>query len=83
MIAVNVLCAKSEKRYIAYVSKQNSKHENQVILLMISNGEGWNFIAVRKLSALIRGILSKHDNDFYCLNCLHSFTELEQKIWIT
>ena len=50
---------------------------------MISNGEGWNFIAVRKLSALIRGILSKHDNDFYRLNCLHSFTELEQKIWIT
>ena len=27
----------------------------------------------KKLSALLRGILSKHDGDFYGLNCLHSF----------
>ena len=26
-----------------------------------------------KLSALLRGITSKHHGDFYCLNCLHSF----------
>ena len=42
---------------------------------MILNGEkeGWHYLAVRKLSALLRGITSKHDGDFYCLNCLHSF----------
>ena len=40
---------------------------------MIPNGEGWLYIAVKKLSALLRGITSKHDGDFYCLNCLHSF----------
>ena len=28
----------------------------------------------KKLSALLRGITSKHNGDFYCLNCLHSFT---------
>ena len=27
----------------------------------------------QKLSALLRGITSKHNGDFYCLNCLHSF----------
>ena len=27
----------------------------------------------KKMSALLREILSKHDGDFYCLNCLHSF----------
>ena len=27
----------------------------------------------KKLSALLRGITSKHHGDFYCLNCLHSF----------
>ena len=27
----------------------------------------------KKLSTLLRGITSKHDGDFYCLNCLHSF----------
>ena len=29
-------------------------------------------LAVKKLSALLRGI-AKHQGDFYCLNCLHSF----------
>ena len=27
----------------------------------------------KKLSALLRGITSKHHGDFYCLNYLHSF----------
>ena len=35
--------------------------------------EGWHYLTVKKLSALPRGITSKDDGDFYCLNCLHSF----------
>ena len=27
----------------------------------------------KKLSALLRGITSKHPGDFYCLNRIHSF----------
>ena len=27
----------------------------------------------KKLSALLRGITSNYDVDFYCFNCLHSF----------
>ena len=38
-IALNVLYAKKEKIYPAYVSKHNSNYEKQVILLMISYGE--------------------------------------------
>ena len=45
----------------------------QVILLMIPNGKGCHYIAVKKLSALLRGITSKHHGYFYCLNCLHCF----------
>ena len=46
----------------------------QVIILMISNGDKqWHYLAVKKLSALLRGITSKHHGDFYCLNFLHSF----------
>ena len=45
----------------------------KVILLMIPNGEKWHYLAVKKLSALLRGITSKHHGDFYCLNGLHSF----------
>ena len=41
---------------------------------MISNGEKLrHYLAVKKLSASLRGITSKHHCDFYCLNCFHSF----------
>ena len=35
--------------------------------------EGWHYHAVKILSALLRGITSKHNSDFHCLNCLYSF----------
>ena len=65
--------AKKEKIYPTYVSKHNSNSEKQVILLMIPNEEGWSCITVKKLPGLLRGILSNHHGDFYCLSCLHSF----------
>ena len=66
---------KKEKICPAYVSKHNSNRGKQVILLMISNGgkRHWHYVAVKKLPVLLRGIFSKHHDDFYCLNCFHSF----------
>ena len=72
-IALNVFDAKKEKIYPAYVSMYNSNPENQAIFLMITIGEGWRYLAVKKLSVLLTRITSKHTGDFYCLNCLHSF----------
>ena len=70
-IALNVLYAKKEKIYPAYVSKHNSNCEKQFILLMISNGEKpWHYLAVKKLSPLLRGMTSKYYGHFYCLNYL-------------
>ena len=40
---------------------------------MIPNGEKWHYLAVTKFSALLRGITSQNNGDFYCLSCLHSF----------
>ena len=40
---------------------------------MISNGDKWHYLAVKKLSALLREITSKHHGGFYCLNRFHSF----------
>ena len=57
----------------AYKSKYNSTRENQVILLMITDGEKWHYFAVN-LSALFKAITSKHDRDFCCLNCFHAYT---------
>ena len=59
--------------FLAFISKHNTSNENQIILLMIVNGEGWHYLPVKKLSVLLRGITSKRDGHFYCLNCLHSF----------
>ena len=41
--------------------------------------ESWHYLAAKKLSALLKGITSKHDSDFYCLNCLHSFRAENKK----
>ena len=58
-----------------YISKIDSSCQKQIILLTIPNEEkeDWNYLAIKKLSALLRGITSKHHSGFYCLNCLHSF----------
>ena len=48
---------------------------------MITDGEKWHYLAVKKLSELLRGITSKHVGDFYCLDCfiVHSF-RIENKL---
>ena len=56
-ITINVLYAKKEKIYFAYVSKHNLNREKQVILLMIPNGNGreaepegwqlWHYLEVK------------------------------------
>ena len=55
-------------------SKYNLKRENQVILLMITDGEKCHYLAVKKLSAFLRGITGNNNGDFYYLNCFHSNT---------
>ena len=40
---------------------------------MISDGENWHYLVVKTLSGLLTGITSNHKEDFYCLNCFHSY----------
>ena len=35
--------------------------------------EGWLYLALKNISAVLRGITSKYHCNFYCLNCLHYF----------
>ena len=74
-VALNILYVpfKTKKIEIAYKSKYNLVRDNQIILLMISNGENWHYLAVKSLPRLLRGITSNHDGDYYCLNCFHSY----------
>ena len=39
----------------------------------MDDGQRGHYLIVNKLSALLRGITSKHHGDFYCVNRLHSF----------
>ena len=48
--AVNVLYITNMNIYPAYISKRALNHANQIILLRIRNGEGWHYLAVKKLS---------------------------------
>ena len=62
-----------KKIQVAYKSKHNLAREKQVILLMITNGENWHYLVVKSLLGLLKGITSNHEEDFYCLNCFHSY----------
>ena len=42
-----LMCYMSRNEDPAYISKHNVNHENQIILLMIPNGEGWHYLAVK------------------------------------
>ena len=63
----------TKKINIAYKSKNNLPQKRQIILLMISDGQKWHYLVVKNLSRLLRGITSNHKEDFYCLNCFHSY----------
>ena len=74
-IALNILYVPHniEKIRHAYKSKYNLTLETQVILLMITDGEKWYYLAVKRLSALFREITGNNHGDFYCLNCFQSY----------
>ena len=75
-IALNILYVShnTEKICHVYKSKYNLTRENQVILLMITDGEKWHYLAVKSLSALFKGITGNNHGDFYCLNCFRAYT---------
>ena len=44
---------------------------------MITDDKKWHYVAVKKLSALLRGTKPKHEGGFYYLNCFHSYSTKE------
>ena len=75
-VALNILYVpyNTKKINIAFNSKNNLTQERQIILLMISDGQKWHYLVVKNVSALLREITSNHKEDFYCLNCFHSYS---------
>ena len=74
--AINVLYAVDNEKDIRprYISKHNKTRDIKINLLMITDGKGiWHYIAIKIISALLKGVSSKHNGDFYCLNCFNSY----------
>ena len=74
--ALNIFYAMDDEKDIrpCYISKHNQILKYHANLLMITNGKGmWHYIAIKSIPALLRGISSKHNGDYYCLNCFHSY----------
>ena len=74
-ITLNILFVpyNTKKIRLAYKSKHIKKRENQVILLMTTDGKKWHYLVAKSLSALLKGITSRHVEDSYCLNCFQSY----------
>ena len=87
-IALNVLYAKIYPANVSKYNSNREKHVISLIIpneerrgrsktlakRAKSKGRRCHYLAVKKkLLPLLRGITSKSTDDFYCLNCLHSF----------
>ena len=78
----------TEQICCAYKSKYDNEHKNQVILLMITDGEKWHYLAIKSepmlhngkmfnlplksLFRLLKGKSPNHKGDFCCLKCFNS-----------
>ena len=87
-IALNILFIphNTKTKNLAYESKYNQKIENQVVLLLIPDGEKWHYTALKSVSTddgfnrptmssfrSFKGITRNNHGDYYCLNCFHLF----------
>ena len=74
-IALNILYVphKTEEIRPAYISKHNNTRNVHANLLMTTDGYGnWHYLAIKSIPALLRGLKSTHNGDYYCLNYFHS-----------
>ena len=73
-IALNVLFIDGYKKVRqGYISNYNSTRSKCADLLIIEEKGKQHFTAIKSLSALLRGVTSMNNGDFYCRNCLDSF----------
>ena len=64
-----MFCMLKKKKYILLLFENIT----QIVKNKLFFQKLWHYLAANRLSALLRGITSKNNGDFYCLNYLHSF----------
>ena len=76
-IAFNIFCYVNKENEIrpVFISKNNKTRNYHANLLLISNEKGtiWHYTAIKSIPALLHGITSNHNGDYYCLNCFRFY----------
>ena len=74
-VALNILYVphNTKRIQVADRSRYNLTYEEQIVLLMITDGEKWHYLTVKNLSGILRGITSTHYGGFHCSNCFRSY----------
>ena len=77
--ALNIVYIKGKEICPAYILKINSHCEKLILINNSLNDSKFRkrrlaLSCSKKLSVLLRRINSKNNDDFYCLNCLHTFS---------
>ena len=77
-VALNIVYVEQKEVYPAYMSKGSSNSEKKkkksyYWFQTKKKKKGFHYLTIKKSSKLLRGIASKHHDDFCCLNSLYSF----------
>ena len=60
-----------------YIARFNTERPKCADLLIVEAGKKRHYTAIKSLPALLRGVTSSNNGDFYCRNCLGSFRTRE------
>ena len=59
-----------------YICRKGWRHEREINLMLISEGDKWHYTVIKSLSRLLSSSNSKHKRkQYFCNNCLQGFTQ--------
>ena len=65
---------------LSLYQKKTKSVKNKSFFLVIPYAKERNYLALKRLSPVLRETTSKHDGNFCCLNFLHSFKTIKNKL---
>ena len=73
-ISISVLGYNKEERVYPLRINKHTKRENNIVLLLLKDGEKSHYCLVKNISALLSSQINNHKGiRYFCLNCFNSF----------
>lgn len=76
-VVVNVLFDDCSTICQWHISKHGMERAKQANLLLVKEGDKTHYTVIKSMSALMRD--KSHQTEQYCMNCLRSFTTVEER----